>query len=341
MRLSTLYAGIMLLLPNIALARGNSIFGYSSSGYLCHIQNEKTTKTDSQDVDKITPLKKSNISETDTPPLGHQKNSIDNDVLTIYFETAEDRLYDNDIHDIEKFLASLPVRVNSFVLEGYADYRGTNEYNLDLSKRRAESAQTMLFSSYLGVEPFTQIVTYGESNAAIAGTDSNALAANRRVRIIPNKLNNSMITTGLDSLVADYYLLDQSESINDYFNSSLPSKWEEVVNYNFPEDARLYTFTTARRTCETRLSDQRPAGGTPLYLALFDLVETAERGKKITVLTDGEDTEPKDGYIIQRILYAARVKNLSISFLGLTTSPSKTLYDVSHETNGKYYIFRK
>jgi peptidoglycan-associated lipoprotein len=65
-------------------------------------------------------------------------------------------------------------------LEGHADERGTEEYNLQLSNRRAASVRKYLTD--LGVPPNKlDTVGYGENRPAVEGHDEAAWSANRRV----------------------------------------------------------------------------------------------------------------------------------------------------------------
>ncbi len=64
-------------------------------------------------------------------------------------------------------------------IEGNCDERGTNEYNLALGERRANSANKFLVS--LGVSPDQiEIVSYGEERPLALGHSKGAWAQNRR-----------------------------------------------------------------------------------------------------------------------------------------------------------------
>lgn len=67
----------------------------------------------------------------------------------------------------------------SVIIEGHCDERGTNEYNLALGDRRAESARTYLIN--LGIEG-SQLTTvsYGEERPVDSGHNEVAWAKNRR-----------------------------------------------------------------------------------------------------------------------------------------------------------------
>jgi len=68
----------------------------------------------------------------------------------------------------------------SVTLEGHADERGTEEYNLQLSNRRAASTKKYLHD--LGVATNSlDTVGYGFNRPAVQGHNEAAWAANRRV----------------------------------------------------------------------------------------------------------------------------------------------------------------
>ncbi|MEA1945869.1 MAG: peptidoglycan-associated lipoprotein Pal [Thermodesulfobacteriota bacterium] len=64
-------------------------------------------------------------------------------------------------------------------IEGHCDERGTNEYNLALGERRAESAKTFLMD--LGIaESRLNSISYGEERPLDPGHNEEAWAKNRR-----------------------------------------------------------------------------------------------------------------------------------------------------------------
>lgn len=64
-------------------------------------------------------------------------------------------------------------------IEGHCDERGSNEYNLALGQRRAESAKRFLTSYGLDAARFTTI-SYGEERPVDPGHNEDAWAKNRR-----------------------------------------------------------------------------------------------------------------------------------------------------------------
>ena len=68
-------------------------------------------------------------------------------------------------------------------LEGHADERGSREYNIGLGERRGQAVRRALLLQGVA-ETQLSTVSYGEERPAVAGSDEQAYAANRRVEIV-------------------------------------------------------------------------------------------------------------------------------------------------------------
>lgn len=72
-----------------------------------------------------------------------------------------------------------------FTIEGHCDERGTNEYNLALGERRAESAKSFLVD--LGIEAYRiSTVSYGEERPLCMENTEECWAKNRRDAFVIN-----------------------------------------------------------------------------------------------------------------------------------------------------------
>lgn len=72
-----------------------------------------------------------------------------------------------------------------FTIEGHCDDRGTNEYNLALGDRRAESTKSFLID--LGVEAYRiSTVSYGEERPVCMEQTEECWAKNRRAQFVIN-----------------------------------------------------------------------------------------------------------------------------------------------------------
>jgi peptidoglycan-associated lipoprotein len=98
----------------------------------------------------------------------------------IYFDYDGSSLTDDGkriasaIGDLMKEVPEITARI-----EGHADERGTNEYNLALGERRAKSVQDYL-SSYGVKAGRLTIISYGEEKPAMEGSEESAYSKNRR-----------------------------------------------------------------------------------------------------------------------------------------------------------------
>ena len=102
----------------------------------------------------------------------------------VYFEFDKSTL-DSMSQDILSRKADW-MRDNSDVvmsIEGHCDERGTNEYNLALGERRAESVKSFLVD--LGIDAYRiSTVSYGEERPVDTGHNEEAWAKNRRAHCL-------------------------------------------------------------------------------------------------------------------------------------------------------------
>ena len=74
----------------------------------------------------------------------------------------------------------------TLLVEGHADERGTREYNLALSERRAKAVEDFLTAT--GVSSFNiEVVGYGEEMPVDKGSNETAWSKNRRAELFLNK----------------------------------------------------------------------------------------------------------------------------------------------------------
>jgi peptidoglycan-associated lipoprotein len=102
------------------------------------------------------------------------------DFAPIHFGFNEAGLSGEARAQLSKLADCIKAGKGKIILEGHADERGTEEYNLQLSNRRAASVRKYLTD--LGVKPkLLDSVGYGETRPAVDGQTEEAWAANRRV----------------------------------------------------------------------------------------------------------------------------------------------------------------
>ena len=73
----------------------------------------------------------------------------------------------------------------SVTIEGHGDERGTNEYNLALGQRRAESVRRALMAEGVAAGQL-QTISYGEERPVALGSNEDSWSQNRRGIMVVN-----------------------------------------------------------------------------------------------------------------------------------------------------------
>ncbi|MBJ6748968.1 peptidoglycan-associated lipoprotein Pal [Geomonas anaerohicana] len=130
---------------------------------------------------------KSEPLQSQPAPLTQKEVALVGALEKIYFDFDSDVLSDAARKTLTDNYAKLKAMPNVKIrIEGNCDERGSDEYNLALSERRAQSAMKYLVS--LGI-PASRLSTigYGEEKPAVTGHDEEAWAKNRRDEFSINK----------------------------------------------------------------------------------------------------------------------------------------------------------
>jgi peptidoglycan-associated lipoprotein len=137
----------------------------------------QTTTTDSTaGVDDAT----ANVDDTDA--AGPAGELLSKRVIYFDYDRADIRGDSQSIVAAHaQFLARNPSQ--KVRLEGHADERGSREYNIGLGERRGQAVRRALLLQGVA-ELQLSTVSYGEERPAVAGSDEQAYALNRRVEIV-------------------------------------------------------------------------------------------------------------------------------------------------------------
>lgn len=284
--------------------------------YVCQIKGYKTRGTEEKRTSRQTFFTDSDITRIQ----GHYPNEVDDGVLSVFYATNSWKLFSNDLGDLRGFGRSLDPR-SSLIIEGHADYRGSEEWNDELGRNRAAGVADVLDGYLSGPVDF---VSYGEKNATQNG-DKTQLQRERVVRVVPN---TGLVTRALEVSPADVYLLDQSGSM-------VGEKWEQIQAFAFPPSSSVNTFRDPQQNCDIPLLQRTASGGTPLYRSLDAVISSMGNSQTITVLTDGEDTEGGDP---AQIISEARAKKIRINTIGLGVTQPQVLMDLAASTGGQVYL---
>lgn len=131
-------------------------------------------------LERLKELEKAKKSEAESEKRYQERLALNFEAESVYFDFDRSIIkpeYIPVLKDKAEYLRDNP---NAHVrIEGNCDERGTNEYNLALGERRANSAKKFLVS--LGISPERiDTISYGEERPLALGHNKEAWAQNRR-----------------------------------------------------------------------------------------------------------------------------------------------------------------
>ncbi len=146
------------------------------------------TSTPAQEVTEPAPM--SNQDQTEDPLLSADLQVVNEELVRrgfsadVYFNYDEAGLSDDTRNSLQRNADLLRSRPEfSITIEGHADERGTNEYNLALGDRRANAVSDYLTS--LGVAGNRlRTVSYGEERPVCTTSEESCLSQNRRAHMV-------------------------------------------------------------------------------------------------------------------------------------------------------------
>lgn len=139
---------------------------------------EETMISDAQDISE------ENLDNMDSSLSPEQAQSILNNLTTIYFGYDQSSLTAQEQSELDRVASALKA-LNSaeITIEGHADERGSNEYNLALGNRRANAVYDYLLN--MGVDANQlNTVSFGEERPAQLGSSESAWSKNRRAELV-------------------------------------------------------------------------------------------------------------------------------------------------------------
>ncbi|MCF8110349.1 MAG: peptidoglycan-associated lipoprotein Pal [Desulfobacteraceae bacterium] len=153
-------------------------------------QEQKISETEAEEAERQT--KESQESKIDEQELEARKKAEERErqkaeeekerflSQKVYFEFDDSSLTAEAREVLQRKVRWLREHPDACVIiEGHCDERGTDEYNLALGSRRAESVKDFLVNAGIDPSELTTI-SYGEERPAVKGHNEDAWAKNRR-----------------------------------------------------------------------------------------------------------------------------------------------------------------
>ena len=144
-----------------------------------------TVPVEEVDSQQATTVDLTSDSDTSSEAASDAMSDVDigEPYVKIYFDYDQDTLREDALSDllkVSRFMKDNPKY--TLLVEGHADERGTREYNLALSERRAKAVEDFLSAS--GVSSFNvEVVGYGEEKPVDNGSNESAWSQNRRAEL--------------------------------------------------------------------------------------------------------------------------------------------------------------
>ncbi len=144
-----------------------------------------TVPVEEVDSQQATTVDLTSDSDTSSEAASDPMSDVDigEPYVKIYFDYDQDTLREDALSDLLKVSRLMKDNPKyTLLVEGHADERGTREYNLALSERRARAVEDFLSAS--GVSSFNvEVVGYGEEKPVDNGSNESAWSQNRRAEL--------------------------------------------------------------------------------------------------------------------------------------------------------------
>ncbi|MGE5848785.1 MAG: peptidoglycan-associated lipoprotein Pal [Candidatus Methylomirabilota bacterium] len=103
----------------------------------------------------------------------------------IFFDFDRSNIRDDQVAALNQDISWLKGNLTAKItIEGHADERGTNEYNLALGERRAKATKDYLVAAGIAADRIATL-SYGEERPFVLGHDESAWKWNRRAHFVP------------------------------------------------------------------------------------------------------------------------------------------------------------
>lgn len=196
-------------------------------------------------------------------------NKTKGDWVSVYYEEDYFYLDYTKRKEIRDFLNKYPNR-KKFIVTGYTDGCGSHQYNKELSRKRADEVSRYVIS--VRRDAIVEMRWVGEASGEHtikARRVDVSVSKNERIPFVPPKI------------IADFYLIDSSGSMNDKWGA-----WTYAIKYWRPKHARVFVSTTEYVSKGVELSSIRPNGGTEIWFSYYQILDKMKPGQKLIIISD-------------------------------------------------------
>ena len=157
----------------------------------------------------------------------------------------------------------------------YTDGCGSTEYNTALARRRLSTA----IDESGGMFSVNHTLIHPEASQECP------LPSARRIDVIVH--TERRLTTVIDKIPADVYLIDASGSMWDGWR-----EWTDIINASYKPGARIYvSMTTGCRSGQV-INNVRPQGGTEIWYSYWRVLDFMRPGQTLAIISDFQSDIP-------------------------------------------------
>jgi len=217
-----------------------------------------------------------------------------------YFPTAIHELTERQEEDLSSYLDGLHALSSSSraTVMAYTDGCGTPEYNTALARRRLQTAVDETADHFR----ITSTIIHPEAPPICP------LQSARRIDIIIHTTRR--LTTAIDKIPADVYLIDASGSMWPEWR-----QWTDVVNASYKPGARIYVSMTSGCRRNQTLNSISPRGGTEIWYAYYRVLDFMQPGETLAIISDFQSDIPLQAW--ERRLIEAKVASQQIRVIAV------------------------
>ena len=213
---------------------------------------------------------------------------------SVYFPTAVHKFNGSQQKSLRDFLSRMEsLSASSASVMAYTDGCGTTSYNKALAKRRLSTA----------LEDVTEVFDIRSTVVHPEAPPECPLQSARRVDIIVH--TERRLTTAIDRIPADVYLIDASGSMWPTWR-----RWTDVVNASFKPGGKIYVSKVSGCRNGQRLNSVNPGGGTEIWYAYYSIIDKMKKGQTLAIISDFDSDIPIKQW--ERDLIAQKVRESGI-----------------------------
>tara|TARA_Y100000389_G_scaffold186655_1_gene207242 strand:+ start:444 stop:1331 length:888 start_codon:yes stop_codon:yes gene_type:complete len=233
------------------------------------------------------------------PPSFPAKDIFKKRRFSVYFQEGGYTSTNDSLEKLKLFLEEYK-KTSSITVTSYTDECGGHDYNVDLAHKRSASVQKVI--STAGFRAPTKTTFKAEAGF---GHDP----ASRRVDVIVH--TQSRLTTIVDKVQADVYLIDASGSMWDGWK-----RWNEIVAVSYKPGSRVYLSKTGNCRNGTSMNLVSPAGGTEIWYSYWMVLDSMKRGETLAVISDFNSDIPltrREAAMIEAKVRSKQIKVIAVS----------------------------